>query len=316
MGGARTLLVGSPDAVPHRPEAFALPFRGRAESHQLLGLGRWTQARRLCPAGFAPVAFGDGTRALVQVSLMRWKSSPVGAYCASFVGLVVRRAGELAASSSPARPSGPAVLSAFLRAPKMLFVPAYGVGDVPGGPVGGAAASRAFGRAQLRMEKTHAQFSLHQGAGVHHLHVLEHRGAALGPYAVSGYSFSFSRRADRLSDRLPVSPSLLGCGALLPEALRALLAGGVKGAFIVPNVAGGGRLAFIGTRFSSRPRLIDLTRDRRAAFAPLVLDRPAPADGLGAVLEALEFQPQVLMLDDDLDGTITGNVGQPEEALA
>ena len=78
---------------------------------------------------------------------------------------------------------------------------------------------------------------------------------------------------------------------------------------------GSGRV-YVGTRFASRPRLVDLSNDGRTSFSPIVMDRPAPADALGALLDEIDFCPRVLMWDPDLAGTIVGPAPSLAEAVA
>jgi hypothetical protein len=66
----------------------------------------------------------------------------------------------------------------------------------------------------------------------------------------------------------------------------------------------------------SRPRLVDLSTDARASFSAIVVDRPAPANALGALLDELDFNPRVLMWDPDLGGTIVGPAPSLAEAIA
>jgi hypothetical protein len=65
----------------------------------------------------------------------------------------------------------------------------------------------------------------------------------------------------------------------------------------------------------SRPRLVDLSADGRASFSPIVVDRPAPPNALGALLDEIEFTPRVLMWDRDLAGTIVGPAPSLAEAV-
>ncbi len=298
------------------PVEFSLPFRGRAESFQFLGLGRMDAARRLCTsAEFVPVPFGDGARALVQVSLMRWKQSPVGPYIASFVGIAVKRDQPPVARKGSPRAHGPAVLSAFLRTPRILFVPTYTVGDMPGGPPGCAEASRAFGRQALGMTKTHARFATTTSVGLRHVQALEERKDETGRKIVTGYAFSLSVQPGGSPAKLPISPRLLLCRELFWQTGKSLLHGGVNGTFLVPAARDATQTVCIGTHFTTRPRLLDLASDTRASFTPLVLDRPAPIGALGTTLEALDFFPFVLAWDPDLQGSISGSLRRPEDAL-
>jgi len=300
---ARSVAAGHP--------AVSLPFRGRAESYQLLGVGRWEAARRLCePRGLSPVRCRDEAWALVQLSLMKWKQSPVGPYWASFVGIAVGpddRPPPRPRADRP--PSGTAVLSAFLGAPRVLFAPTYVVADVAGAPPGSAARSHAFGVESLGITKSFADFTVTRAPGLSHVQVLEHRRGAGGRPLVSGYALTLSTRRGRSPGglpRLPISPRLLLARGLVSQSLRALLEPEVKGAMLFAPPGGGPGTVVIGTRFASRPRLVDLSTDGRSCFSPIVIDRPAPANGLGTLLDELDFSPRVLMWDPDLAGTIVG----------
>lgn len=302
--------------------AVGLPFRGRAESYQLLGVGRWEVARRLCEArGLSPVRCGEQAWALVQLSLMKWKQSPVGPYWASFVGISARNDdGEHPPNPRGERPPrGAAVLSQFLRAPKVLLVPTYVVGEVLGAPPGGANRSRQFGTDVLGIEKSTATFTVTKTPRQSHVHVLERRMQTDGRTILTGYTLTLSARRGRSSvplPALPISPRLLLARGLVTESLRALVQPEVKGAFVFPAPDGGPRNVYIGTRFASRPRLFDLSNDARTSFSPIVMDRPAPASALGALLDELDFSPRVLMWDPDLAGTIVGPAPSLADAIA
>jgi hypothetical protein len=307
-------------ATAARDPVVALPFRGRAESYQLLGVGRWEAARRLCePRGLCPVRCGDEGWALVQLSLMKWKQSPVGPYWASFMGIAVGPEAPGPRTTSPRLPGGAAVLSAFLGAPKVLFAPAYVVGDVRGVPPGSASRSRAFGREALGIEKSPAAFTITRTLRASHVHVLERRPGPDGRLLTSGYALTLSNQPARLPlglSRLPISPRLLMARGLVTESLRALVEPEVKGAFVFPSPAGSQGVVHVGTRFKSRPRLIDLSGDGRASFSPIVVDRPAPPNALGALLDEIDFSPRVLMWDPDLAGTIVGPAPSLQAAVA
>ena len=126
---------------------WALPFHGRARSYQLLGTGSLKAATALThPFAFGPLAFDD-QRALIQLSFMDWRETPVGPTCASFVGIVVGTTppGQIQPERSRA-PAAAAVLAAFVKAPRVLSAPTYVVGDAPDGPRGCGARSREYGR--------------------------------------------------------------------------------------------------------------------------------------------------------------------------
>jgi hypothetical protein len=299
-------------SVAAGPPPISLPFHGRAESYQLIGVGRWEAARRLCEArGLAPVRCGHDAWALVQLSLMKWKESPVGPYWASFMGIAVGP-GDRRSTPRPRAdrlPSGASVLSAFLRAPKVLFAPTYVVADVAGTPPGSAVRSRAFGVESLGIAKCYADFTVTRAPGLSHVQVLERRRGSDGRSLVSGYALTLSTRRGRSLGgipRLPISPRLLMARGLVSQSVRALVEPEVKGALLFPPVGGGPGVVTIGTRFASRPRLVDLSADGRSCFSPIVIDRPAPAYGLGTLLDEIDFSPRVLLWDPELAGTIVG----------
>jgi hypothetical protein len=304
------------------PSPSPLPFRGRAESYQLLGVGRLEVARRLCdPRGLSPIRCGDQAWALVQLSLMKWKQSPVGPYWASFVGIAVGTGdgGDGVRARGERPPGATAVLSAFLRSPKALLAPAYVVGDVAGTPPGGATRSSAFGTDVLGIEKWPATFTVRTTPRLTHLQVLQRRRRADGTAIVTGYALSLSvprPRAGMTLPALPISPALLLTPGLVTGSLRAFVEPELRGAFVFPAPGGGDGTVYVGTRFTSRPRLLDLSSDRRTVLTPLVMDRPAPADALGVLLDDLDFCPRVLMWDPDLAGTIVGTAPSLADALA
>lgn len=279
---------------------FELPFRGRAESFQLLGVGRLSIASQLCAERkLSPVGFGE-EQALFQLSIMRWKQCPVGPYCASFAGPVVTSSDAASTfTASRAATSGHALLSAFLRAPKALFVPVYTISDSP--------ASRAFGHQVLGIHKTDARFNLKRTGELTHLQVMEERRTERGEARVSGFSFSVSA-GPRAAVRAALSPNLLLSRELYCETAKSWWRGGVRGVMHMPAHGRESDTVPIGTHFVTRPRLLDLATDARASFTPLVLDRPAFPNGLGALLEAAEFTPRILMWDPDLRGSILGRL--------
>jgi hypothetical protein len=302
---------------------LGLPFLGRMDSYQFLGLGRLDVAEALCDGrDFGPVAYGP-EKALLQLSFMRWRTSSVGPYCSSFLGLTVAPR-RRAARRSPLRPRprrlpAASLLSAFLQAPPVLFVLAYVVGDAPGGPAGCGAASQQFGRQSLDMGKNAGQFLVADRDGIIHLQALESRRDPSGQTFVTGYSISLTGAAPALGRLgLPLSPSLLSCVPLMAtKAAKAMRTPGQQsGAILVDSLARPGSTSHIATRFTTRPRLHDLTADRKAGFAPLILQRPAPADALGCLLERLAFEPVVALRDPEMSGAILGPVPRLEDALA
>ena len=298
-----------------------LPFLGRIDSYQLLGVGRLDVAQALCEGRpFGPVAFGP-EQALIQLSFMRWKSSSVGPYCSSFVGIAIspRQSRSAVPRARVWRPTPAKLLTAFLQVPPLLFVTNYTVGDVPGGAAGCGAASRQFGRQALDMNKTAGRFVVTEREEVTHLQALESRRDEAGQTFVTGYSVSLGATTPRLGPlRLPLSPSLLPClPSLASRAAQSLRTNGQQaGAILVDSINRPGATSHIATRFTTRPRLHDLTADRKAAFAPLVLQRPAPASAFGCVLERLAFEPLVALRDPDMTGAILGPVPRLEDALA
>jgi hypothetical protein len=308
-----------PDSVASLPHAgaFTLPFSGRAELFQLLGLGDIGHARALCAArDLAPVAF-DEAHALYQLSVMRWKQSPVGPYCSCFFGAVVEQGQP--GSVRRKRPFAPVarhVLSAFLAAPKALFVPVYAVADAPGGPAGTGERSRAFGREMLGIEKTEARFNLTAERGLTHLQVLEACAGAGGRAVLSGFSLTLSVGRDG-AVATAISPRLLLSRQLYWESAKAIWQRGIPGTFFMPSAQDGGVETIpIGTHFETRPRLLDLASDPRARFTPLVLDRPLSPRCLGALLEAADFSPRVFLWDPDLAGSITGRLDRTAAGVA
>lgn len=284
-----------------------LPFRGRAESFQLFGVGRLSVAEQLCERRkLSPVAF-DRERALFQLSVMFWKQSPVGAYCASFAGPVVTEGSfRMAPAPRAAYLDSRTLLTAFLRAPKALFVPLYAIADLPGAAAGGAVASRAFGQRALGIEKTSATFRVERTQRLTHLQVLEERTTETGKPLVSGFSLTVSAGRGGAAVRSFISPNLLWSRELYWESAKAMWQGGTSGVLFMPNRNQVSETIPIGTEFITRPRLHDLAADSHAAFTPLVLDRPAPVTALGGLLEAADFSPLVLAWDLELRGTILG----------
>ena len=298
---------------------IALPFLGRIDSYQFLGLGRLDVAQALCQGrDFAPVPYGPD-QALIQLSFMRWKSSSVGPYCSSFLGLPVAPRSRRPAAPRLPMPAAARLLSAFLHAPPVLFVPAYAVGDAPGGPTGCGVASQRFGWQSLDVHKTTGRFVVNERDGVTHLQALESRRDGARTNFVTGYSISLGAPAPGIGGlRLPMSPTLMPCLPLLAaRAAQTMRTRGQQpGVILVDSVDRPGNTVHIATRFTTRPRLHDLTADRRAAFAPLVLRRPAPAGTLGCLLERLAFEPAVALRDPDMTGAILGPVPRLEDALA
>jgi len=316
LRGTVRLPVELPGSVP-----VALPFLGRVDSYQFLGLGRLDVAQALCEGRpFEPVAYGPG-QALLQLSFMRWKTSSVGPYCSSFIGVTVapRNPASRRARAPWPLPVAARVLNAFLQAPPVLFVAAYATGDAPGGPAGCGVASQRFGWQSLDMHKTPARFAVTERDGVTHLQALESRRDDAGATFVTGYSISLGAPAPRVGRlQLPLSPTLIPCLPLLAAraAQTARTRGQQAGAILVDARSRPGATSHIATRFTTRPRLHDLTADRKAGFAPLVLQRPAPAQALGRVLERLAFEPIVALRDPDMAGAILGPVPRLEDALA
>ena len=314
-------------AISHAP--IALPFAGSMDSYQFLGLGRLDVAQSMCAArAFQPVACGPD-KALIQLSFLHWKSSPVGPYCSSFAGLVVApRATDAAPAPHRWRaqerrprlplPRAARVLLAFLQSPPRLFVPTYVVGDAPGGPSGCGAASQRFGWKSLDMHKQPGRFVLARRDGVTHLQALESQRDDSGRTFVTGYSLSLRAPASGGARfQLPLSPSLLPCvPALAAKATRAARTQGAQaGAILVDALSRPGATSHIATRFTTRPRMHDLTADSQAAFAPLALQRPAPATTLGAILERLAFEPLVALCDPGMTGSILGPIPRLEDTL-
>jgi hypothetical protein len=210
------------------------------------------------------------------------------------------------------------LLLAFLQAPPRLFVPTYVVGDAPGGPPGCGAASQRFGWESLDMHKHPGRFVLARRDGMTHLQALETQRGDAGRTFVTGYSLSMRAPAPgRASFQLPLSPSLLPCvPALAARAAQTVRTQGAQsGAILVDAFSRPGATSHIATRFTTRPRLHDLTADPRTTFAPLALQRPAPAGTMGAILERLAFEPLVALCDPGMTGSILGPVPLLEDAL-
>jgi hypothetical protein len=298
---------------------WALPFHGKARSCQLLGLGSWAAAAALPhPVGFRPLAFAG--HALVQLAFFDWRESPVGPYCASYAGIVLANAAgnpgrRRETQTSPRRaPDAAAVLAAFAGAPPVLSIPTYVVGDAPDGPRGCGAHSKEYGRAVLGMDKSDGRFAFSAEGETLRLQCLEETTSSDERTTTTGYSFTCTIPRRRHALDLPVPPRLM-TAPLLRQAMSTVLHGGEQaGGLFVPDVSRRDEAVLLTTRYTSRPRVVDLSADPKACFAPLVLDRPAPERALGRILENLQFAPLVLAWDAELRGSIVETSAGPRES--
>ena len=126
---------------------------------------------------------------------------------------------------------------------------------------------------------------------------------AVTPPVTTGYSFTCSLAPPTGWLNVPLPIQLLS-RPLVREAIIELVRPAPRpGAVIMSNIDGGAPVRLL-TSFNTGLRLVDLSSDHRASFAPLVLDRPAPDHALGRLLEVLQFVPSVLAWDPDVRGSI------------